>query len=177
MCSARILCRLRFAANSRKSPKQPFNTVLQEAILSLKQLEHAGTVAAAGMFVERAREVVKLINLWTKHQTASRLGELVEGVYHLRQVGDLQAVLNTIPNRDMGPSSRKNLLNIIRKVARYREAARFLYRTAKRFTVVRQMKIVLINLPLEAFHKSAVDSHNPELPLKILQIRVPNGQA
>ncbi|PQE33415.1 Heterokaryon incompatibility protein [Rutstroemia sp. NJR-2017a WRK4] len=174
---ARILCRLRFSANSRKSPKQPFNMVLQEAILSLKQLEHAGTVAAASMFVERARKVVRLINLWTKHQTASRLGELVEGVYHLRQVGDIQAVLNTIPNRDMDPSSRKNLLNIIRKVAKYREAARFLYRTAKRFTLVRQMKIVLINLPLEAFHKGAVDSHNPELPLKILQLPVPNGQA
>ncbi|THV44102.1 hypothetical protein BGAL_0733g00010 [Botrytis galanthina] len=174
---ARILCRLRLAGNSRKSSKQPFSMVLKEAVRSLGYLERAGTPTAVSKFVERAREVMQLIDSWKGYQTFTRLGELVEGVYHLRQVGDLQVVLNTIPNRAMDPSSRKNLLNIIRKVARYREAARFLYRTAKRFTLVRQMKIVLINLPLEAFRKSAVDQYNPQLSLKISQIHTPNGQA
>ncbi|TGO44494.1 hypothetical protein BCON_0509g00010 [Botryotinia convoluta] len=177
MCSARILCRLRLAANSRKSSKQPFKTVLKEAVLSLGYLEHTGLSTVASRFVEKARKVMRLIDLWTKYQTLTRLGELVEGVYHLRQVGDLQAVLNIISNRVMDPSSRKNLLNIIKKVARYREAARFLYRTAKRFTLVRQMKTVLINLPKEAFRKSAFDKYDSRLSLKISQIHAPNGRA
>ncbi|TGO06968.1 hypothetical protein BTUL_0369g00010 [Botrytis tulipae] len=177
MCSARILCRLRLAANSRKISKQPFTAVLKEAVLSLGYLEHTESSTVASRFVEKAREVMRLIDSWTKYQTLTRLGELVEGVYHLRQVGDLQAVLNTISNRVMDPHSTKSLLNIVRKVARYREAARFLYRTAKRFTLVRQMKTVLINLPLEAFHKSAVHQYDSRLSLKISQIHTPNGQA
>lgn len=51
----------------------------------------------------------------------------------------------------MNPSSRSSLLNIIRKVSRYWEAARQLYRTAKQFPLVRNMKIQLASLPQKAF--------------------------
>jgi hypothetical protein len=63
----------------------------------------------------------------------------------------------------MDPASRKNLLNIISKVARYREAARFLYRTAKKIPLVRKMKIVLVGLPQGTFQKLPANQHTPTL--------------
>ncbi|KAJ2980188.1 hypothetical protein NQ176_g2786 [Zarea fungicola] len=60
-------------------------------------------------------------------------------------------MLSSIPNTLMGPSERRNLLKMIWRVARYREAARFLYRTAKKFPVIRDMQIVMVSLPKTAF--------------------------
>jgi hypothetical protein len=153
--------------------KQPIKKVLQEAISSLEQLgnEKLGKqFLVASFFVERAKHVIKLADIWTKHQTPARLKDLVQGVHRLGQIRGLQALLNTIPNRAMCPSSRRNLLNIVRKVARYQEAARFLYRTAKRFRLVRQAKVVLIDLPKEAFLKIAVDQYTPKLASTIARI-------
>jgi len=155
MCPVRILCRLRFIPNSRNTPRQPIKELLQEAINSIRWLEKE-TVQDTGLllsrlFVERAKEVIKLVDAWAKHRKPARLGELVEGVNRLWRAGELQDLLSAIPNQIMGPALRKNLLNIISKVARYREAARFLYRTAKEIPLVRQMKIVLVSLPQHAF--------------------------
>jgi hypothetical protein len=150
MCYDRILCRLRFVANSWKISKQPIRGVLQEAVNSLAQLKgkkFRKLAPAARSFVERAKDMIKLIDTWVKHQTLNRLGELVEGVYCLQQVGELKPSLDTIPNGAIDPSSRKSLLNIVCKVARYREATRFLYRTAKKFPLAQKMKVVLVNLP------------------------------
>jgi len=158
MCSVRILCRLRFIPNSRDIPKQPIKELLQEAVNAIRWLEKetvqdTGLLLLSRLFVERAKEVIQLVDAWSKHRKPARLEDLVEGVNGLWRVGGLQDLLGAIPNRIMGPTSRKNLLNIISKVARYREAARFLYRTAKKIPLVRQMKIVFVNLPQNAFQK------------------------
>lgn len=175
MCSLRILCRLRFVANNRNKLKQPIKDVLLEAISSLEQLgnEKLGKqFPIATLFMERAKNVIKLADTWTKHQTPARLKDIVEGVHRLGQIGELQTLLNVIPNRAMCPSSRRNLLNIVSKVARYREAARFLYHTAKRFQLVRQTKLVLINLPQEAFLQIIVDKHTPRLVSTVARMNV-----
>ncbi|CZT13559.1 uncharacterized protein RAG0_17048 [Rhynchosporium agropyri] len=128
------------------------------------------------MFVERAREVVKLLDAWAKYRKPARLGELVEGVNHLHRVGDLQHLLKTIPNRTMDPASRQSLLNIISKVSRYREAARFLYRTAKKIPLIRQMKIVLGSLPQEAFQKISLNQYSPSFPSTLSRISTLHGE-
>ena len=120
--------------------------------------------------------MMKLVDSWTKHRTQTRLVELVEGVYRLWQVGHLDSLLGTIPNISMDPSSKTNLLNIISKVARYREAARFLYRTAKKSSLARNMKIVLVNLPEEAFQKGPINQYTPTLSSTISRIGTPHGQ-
>jgi hypothetical protein len=155
MCLARIPCRLRFVANSRNTPKQPIKEVLQEAITSLQQLKDKRKLPPiATLFVERAKEVMKLVDPWDKHRTPTRLGELVEGFYCLWQVGNLNSLLGTITNSAMHPSPRKNFLNIVNKVARYREAARLLCRTAKKSPLARKMKI-LLRYSRPCFHESA----------------------
>jgi hypothetical protein len=181
MCSVRILCRLRFISNSRNTPRQPIKELLQEAINSIQWLEKetvqdTGLLVLSRSFVESAKEVIKLVDAWAKHRKPARLVELVEGVYRLWRVGELQDLLGTIPNRVMGPASRKNLLNIISKVARYREAARFLYRTAKKIPLVRRMNIVLVSLPQSVFQKVPANQYTPTLPSTVSRISKLHGQ-
>jgi hypothetical protein len=179
MCSRRILCRLRFVPNVRKKSKQPIKEVLQEAISSLKRPgnQKLGNLSrTATVFMERAKEMIKLADSWTKHQTLAQLRDLIEGVYRLRKIGELKALLDAIPNRDMAPSSRRNLFNIVSKVARYREAAQFLYHTAKDFRVVRQMNVVIADLPEKAFHNVPIDKHTPRLASAIMRISAAHRQ-
>jgi hypothetical protein len=160
-------------ANSRKTLKQPIKKVLQEALSSLSQLENEKLgkhLPVATVFAERAKDVIILADAWAKHQTPARLKDLVEGVYRLGQIGELKTLINIIPNRAMDPSSRRNLLNMVSKVGRYREAARFLYRTAKRFRLVRQTKVVLVSLPKEAFLRVPIDKYTPRLASTVARI-------
>jgi hypothetical protein len=64
-----------------------------------------------------------------------------------------------IPNRATGPSPQRNLVNIV-NISRYREAARFLYRTAKTFPLVQRMKSV-VDLPQDAFYKIPANQYTP----------------
>jgi hypothetical protein len=171
MCSHRILSRLRFVAKKWGTPKQPLRVVLGEAINSLKQVNHQTSHSLpVSLFTERAKDVVRLADLWAKHQKPAELEDLVEGIHQPRQIGDLQALLDSIPNRAMCPSSRRNLFNIVSKVSRYREAARFLCRTARRIPLLRRAKVVLINLPKEAFYRVAGENHTPQLASTIARI-------
>ncbi|KAH7118261.1 hypothetical protein B0J13DRAFT_652222, partial [Dactylonectria estremocensis] len=159
MCSTRILCRLRLRANSRNKPKQPINEVLHLAIASLKQLNLRSRKSrkmadVSTVFETRAKAVIQLVGAWTKHQTMTRLGNLIEGIHCLWQTEGLSGLLDSIPNTFMDPGSRTNLWNIVSKVARYREAARILYRAGKRFSSVRQAKVVPLSLPSDIFNRA-----------------------
>ncbi|KAH7108764.1 hypothetical protein B0J11DRAFT_602156 [Dendryphion nanum] len=179
MCSLRILCRLRFVPNKRGKQRQPIKEVLQEAINSLGQLG-SGKLGkhhqVAMIFVERARAVIKLINAWTNYQKIDRLKDLIQGISRLSQLKGVQALFDIIPNREMCPSTRKSLLNIIGKVARYEEAARFLHRRGRRLPLLWQMKIVPINLPEEAFSRSPVEKYTPKLQNTVSRIEEINSQ-
>jgi hypothetical protein len=114
MCSGRILCRLQFVANSRKTPRQPIKGLLEEAINSIQQLENetakdSKLLAMVIFFIDRAKEVMKLVDAWVNQHTPARLEKLVEGIHHLRRAGELQTMLNIIPNRAMDPTSMKPL--------------------------------------------------------------------
>jgi hypothetical protein len=68
MCSVRILCRLRFISNSRKTPRQPIKELLQEAVHSIRQLENeiaqdSKLLLISTLFAERAKEVIKLVDV------------------------------------------------------------------------------------------------------------------
>lgn len=155
--------------------------LLQDAVNAVRWLEREavqddGLPLLSRSFVERAKEVLRLLDAWAKYRKPARLGALVEGVNRLWRVGDLRRLLGTIPNRIMDPASRKNLLNIISKVARYQEAARFLYRIAKKVPLVRQMKIVLVTLPQNAFCKIPMNQCSPSFPSALSRIGTSYGQ-
>lgn len=171
MCSSRILSRLRFIAKKGSTPKQPLRLVLGEAIRVLKQANpQALHNVPVALFTERAKDVVRLADSWVKHQTLAELENLVDGVFRLKQIGGLQVLLDSIPNRAMCPSSRRSLVNIIGKVSRYREAARFLCRTARKTPSLRQSRVVLVNLPKEAFHRVSSGNHTPQFASTIARL-------
>jgi len=165
MCSSRILCRLRL---ERKATKRPIQHLLKEAIFSVRRIQsqklHSKDLSLSlTSFISEANKVLHLVNQFLKHQNLDELSDLVEGIYLLQQTAPrFQELLSLISNNEMDPSSRSSLLNIIRKVSRYREAARKLYRMAKKFPPVRHMKIQMVNLPQKAFegqiHSSQISS-------------------
>lgn len=166
MCSERILHRLGLIMGSKSRQRQSITEVLQIALDCLKR-----SSSPPSSFLEGGREVLKLADSWSKHQTQTRLEELVKGIYHLRLVGDLQSLIGNISNRDISPSSRTHLLNMITKVSRYREAARFLFRTAKKIPLARRIRLVFIQLPQEAFDRAPCNGYIPSLDSTITLLK------
>ncbi|KAF5855718.1 hypothetical protein ETB97_008573 [Aspergillus alliaceus] len=130
MCSPRILSRLRLVISARKTAKRPFKGTLQEALLAVKfvrqNLNNRTLLETADSFTMRARKVERLLGSWPQYQVDTRLVEVVESIHRLQQIGGLADLIRTILNKDMSPTSRKSLLSIVSKVARYWEVARFL---------------------------------------------------
>ncbi|KJZ74046.1 hypothetical protein HIM_06495 [Hirsutella minnesotensis 3608] len=154
MCSDRILSRMRLATHKRKQPRQTIMILLQETI----------TLVGAEFpdYRQKAQTVVKLLNQWTKHQTRQRLGHVVDAILQLSRTSDLPRLLGSIPNATMGPSERSNLLRMITRVGRYREAARFLYRLAKKHEIARHMRTIRVSLPQSAFLQAS-NEYAPDL--------------
>ncbi|KAI0837935.1 hypothetical protein F5Y06DRAFT_269405 [Hypoxylon sp. FL0890] len=172
MCSRRILYRLRL--RGRKVHYQSIEKALQTVYEHLRHTEQeefkgAGALAILSQFIEKASEVLKLVRAWAGHQTDFRLEELVEGIYRLHKVGNLCALIENghIPDQIMEPNLRKSLLNMISKVARYREAARFLYRMGKKFPLARRMRVVIVQWSKKSFKRGSYDEYTPRLKTTI----------
>lgn len=174
MCSARILYRLRLVRPDRGKTKQTIKAALNEVIRSFQRLrarESNGYQNAIDLSIVKMRAVIKLADTWTKYQTEGALKSLVVGIYDLRQVEQLPAFLNTIPNIEMGPTSRKSVLNIVRKIARYREAVRILCRAARKHSLVQNAKVIAVQLPRNAFNRPV--PNNPATTLDSALLRFP----
>ncbi|KAI1141150.1 hypothetical protein F5Y05DRAFT_376517 [Hypoxylon sp. FL0543] len=176
ICSMRILERLRLQGS--KIYCQSIEKALQRAYEHLKhserkQFKRAGLLTVLGQFIEKASEVLRLVKSWAGYQTELRLEELVEGIYRLRRVGDLGALFENghIPNQVMNPDLRKSLLNMILKVARYREAARLLYRMGKKFPLARNMRVVAVEWSEEVFRRTSNSAYVPRLETTISMTR------
>lgn len=168
MCSSRILYRMRLKKDSRNAKKKATKDAIQivvECLRGTKSPVHQNPqLSRLGQsFLKQARDVIRLIDMWTNYQTHSQLERLVEGVYQLRKIGDVNALLSNIPDDILCPSSKASLVNILGKVARYREAARFLCRIAKKFPLTRQMQIVTVELPNQVFARIPTNNYSPTI--------------
>ncbi|KAI9037802.1 nucleic acid/nucleotide deaminase domain-containing protein [Aspergillus affinis] len=176
ICSPRILHRLRVKRNANKTSIQD---LLKEAKFGVRRigsekLHSKGLSATSSLFISEADKVIRLVDRWLRHQNMAELGDLVDGIHHLQQtIPRLYELVESISNKDMGPSARASLVNIVRKVSRYCEAARTLYRTAKKFPLVRNMQIQLASLLPKAFESqikpnefSNLDSYSSRLGFK-----------
>lgn len=171
MCSQRILHRLSLERNYRTKGRNSIKETLQTVDNCLKHIKLEGQkhlLATSNSFIQRAREVIGLVDSWAGHQMNPELEDLVDGINRLRGVGNLDALFNEIDDRDMHRDSRRSLLNMINKVARYREAARILYRMAKKFPLVRKMRVELVRLPAKAFERvPGRSAYTPKLDTNI----------
>lgn len=128
-----------------RNVREPLKKLLQRTVDSLAR--------PAPGFSEKTQNLIRELNAWSGHQTNARLKDVVQRVFELGQLKGLQHIITTIPLRSLDPSSRANLLNIIGKVSRYREAARILYRMAKKFPIARRYQIVTVSLPEDSFRR------------------------
>ncbi len=155
----RIKIRMRFIMNYRKTKSKPIRDVIQAALDGIQRYNSSNSKKAtllplAQSFETQAREVVRLIDGWDGYQTSPQLESLVEGIYRLRRVGNIEALL---PHILEDISWRNNLVNTVSKVARYRKAARFLHQTARKFPLSRQMRLHTVDLPRKAFDRAPTD--------------------
>lgn len=168
VCLERILGRLHLHANHKQKIKNPVDETIKLTVTSLRQLNgkmqnSTEFTDLVSTFETRANEVVKLVVGRTKHQTTIRLRDLVEGIHNIWVISRLDELLGRIPNTLMSPNLRISLRNVISKVARYKEAARYLYRTAKRFPSLRRAEIVPVTLQQQMFGKVEVNHYSPSL--------------
>ncbi|KAH2980672.1 hypothetical protein KXV27_006627 [Aspergillus fumigatus] len=174
MCSSRILSRLRLGSPGCRKMKRSFRDTLQALDRALTQisqdkLKDRDLLEAVSLLSTRAKEARKAADLWSRHQVAARLIELVESIYRIQQIEQLQPIVDMIPNDYMEPTARESFMNIVGKVSRYREAARFLYCTAKKVPLARNMRTVPVQLPQEAFATPSVDTYTPNLLIKVTE--------
>ncbi|KAF4231767.1 hypothetical protein CNMCM6457_005066 [Aspergillus fumigatiaffinis] len=174
MCSSRILPRLRLGPSGCRKMKRSFKDTLQELTMALThisrdKLKDRSLLEAVDLLLTRAKEVRKVVDLWSRHQVTARLIELVESIYRIQQIEQLQSIIDIIPNNHMDPTARESFINIVGKVSRYREAARFLYRTAKNVPLARNMRTVPVHLPEEEFMTPSIDTYTPNLLVKVTE--------
>lgn len=166
MCSKRIQQRLRLVDD--RYSKDPVQMMLQEY---LKLIPHK---PESTEFITSARNLSAAINEWENHRVPLRLCTIVQAVHDLSQI-DIPNITTVARASSSGvdPSRIKSLFNIIQKVARYRGAARVLYRTAKGFPIARRINIVPISLPQKAFQPIAPsDSGDNTLASKISSLKM-----
>jgi hypothetical protein len=167
-CSERIKERLRLVTT--RNEREPLKKLLQKTMKALLQ--------PAPRFSDKAHILIHALDAWSGHQTDTRLREAVQRVFELGQLEGLQQLIEGIPGRNLEPTSRANLLNIIGKVSRYREAARILYRMARKFPIARRYKIVPISLPEESFQRpSTTLPSTPPPTLATVLARIRGGSS
>ncbi|KAI1806859.1 hypothetical protein F4811DRAFT_567883 [Daldinia bambusicola] len=170
MCSERILYRLGLIQGRRKNSRRSIQKDLEVALEYFRWSTAYKNKSSSNLtlFISRAKEVIRLVDSWRKHQKQHELEQLVDGVRHLRGVENACVLISSIPNQpDMGPSSRDHLINTIGKVARYREAARSLYRMAKKIPLIRNMRLMPVRLSSEAFNRNFGIDAVPDLEATI----------
>lgn len=176
MCSRRILCRLRLTKNARGESKTTIAHALQEASRSIARINPAILDPAVRLswssFSQEERKISRLVKAWSNHQTIDRLIDLVQGIYEINQIQNISRLLDLEPNKDMDRSLKQSLVNMIEKVSRYREAARTFYRMAKKYIMVRDMRIEPVNIPAEAFNRVSEPQYSPDLQETVSRLRI-----
>ncbi|OGE47098.1 hypothetical protein PENARI_c065G01753, partial [Penicillium arizonense] len=185
MCSSRIACRLRLTGKKWRESKASIKDILRKATEGTQQinpqkLRQSYLEDSLSLFHEESKRVIQSVNEWSNYRVPSRLHDIVEKIYQLNNVQGLQQLLLLIPTgskRVINESTfAATVLNIIRKISRYKEAARVLYRTAKKFPFVRNIEIHLVTLPQEAFDKFHNPAYSPSLSAVLCRLGKINGK-
>ena len=177
MCKQRILCRLRLVPSQKQGPgaqkqRQPFKDLLSDVVRSLRR--QSGPPTSTGgqeeqapyrRIIEKLRSVMGLFADFAGHQVLSEIKALVVGIYELRHVPGLHEAIAAIPCADVCPSSRDNFINIVTKVARYREVVHLLCHMATQedLRLVQRWTVVHAELPPDAFQKPVVPETKSDL--------------
>lgn len=145
---------MRFA-KKQKYPNGKKRVTISEGLQPVIEYLSQYPSESTKLLLDRARNVLRLATSWSNHRAPQELVELVDGVNTLRHTPRLkEAILKSNPLG--GPSSKSHLLNMIRKVSRYRESARILVEMVRKFPLVRKMQVIVVELPGGAFGRPTI---------------------
>ncbi|CRL26308.1 unnamed protein product [Penicillium camemberti] len=162
MCLPRILCRLRLAPSKRKGIRPSIKELLQTAIdgvgrVNPEKILRLNLGVTLSEFKLLSKKIIQLINNWLKYRVQSRLASILGSIRRLNKISGLPDLLQLIPTGASGIVQDSNfascLLNIVSKVSRYCQAAGVLYKIAKQYPMVQNMKLQLATLPREAYDR------------------------
>ncbi|KAI1112105.1 hypothetical protein F5Y14DRAFT_423178 [Nemania sp. NC0429] len=170
MCQKRILSRMRFAKKLKDLDGKKRVTV-SDGLRPVVEYLNQNQSESSKLLLDRSRHVLRLATSWLKHQAPQELVELVEGVNTLRHTPNLkEAILES--NLVGGPSAKSHLLNMIRKLSRYRESASILVEMAREFPLVREMQVIVVELPGDAFDRPTISqAYHPTINSTISRLQ------
>ncbi|KAF3399878.1 hypothetical protein F1880_008447 [Penicillium rolfsii] len=176
MCSSRIASRLRLTGKKWKDSKASIKDILQKATEGTRQilpqkLLQFNLEESLSIFRAESKSVIQSVNEWSNHRVSHRLNNIVEKMYRLNNVHGLQQLLHLIPSSPTKVIKQAafaaTLLNIIQKV---------LHRIAKKFPIVRNIRIQLATLPQDAFDRPYHPEYSPSLPAVLSRLGKINGR-
>ncbi|ROT37244.1 hypothetical protein SODALDRAFT_192627 [Sodiomyces alkalinus F11] len=181
---ARIVGRLRFIKPNQGRRKGKIRTPLRDslqqasnAVQSMRQqLQVAGLGETAEAFLAASKPMLAALLSFENHQTIDELESVIGEALRWSQSGDIARLFNAIPNRIMSPETLPALLRNLKKVAQYRIVSRDLYRSARRFPILRRAKVIPIDLGAEAFVRQTPGHYQPELDRTLKRISPENSQ-
>ena len=166
MCSERIHQRLGLVKTNGKT-KTPIRDILAEAIKDLSRHRPAWAD-----LINKAKHILDLIDAWLKHMVLFRLRNIIDATYDLCHSAIWKNFKASMPPLDIQAGRIDRLVRAVDKLSRYKEVARYLYRTAKRYPVARLVRVRVVDLPSMLFERPPPENYVVELSRAFERIRV-----
>lgn len=171
MCSDRIKERLRIKHKKKGAKRSLFKDTLKRALEDLKDPSIPSDLdGSKAAFATRAKDTLSLLTPLEGHRDDTTLQAIVESMHRLSQAPDLETVISHTMDERL---ARASLLNIIQRVARYKEVARQFYRAAKKFPMVRSSQVTPVRLGPEAFQRVSSSSNSPNIESALASRSIP----
>ncbi|KZZ99026.1 hypothetical protein AAL_02577 [Moelleriella libera RCEF 2490] len=170
MCSDQIDTRLRLRVADNHKMKASPNKHLTSAINYFRQ-------HPAAPFVQYARALYQRIETYENHRTVLEMKQVVEAAYTLTRNVDVSQCVGSIPEIFLEKTAKTALVNTIRKLARYKESARFLRGVALKYGSVKHMRLVPVKLPATAFDRNIAADPTLETTLRRIGLSAERNKA
>lgn len=177
MCRERILSRLHLKRgkwarhNPNKSMLERVRRVSEPVQAHMAQLRQCGLEQSAQAFLRASKGFVDQLKVYKKHTTDEGLVQIVKEASQWTRAGDVTNIFKRIPSRAPNADEAKALMDTVSKVGQYQSAACHLYRSARRFPVVRHMTPVPVILEPAALSKLPNGDYRPDLLATLSRIR------
>ena len=184
MCRNRILLRMRSRliksrGGSRRKPTQHFLGDQLHRITGCVDDRADIPLGVKDKLRRDVNELLKSIDAVEEGKnTTSRLGKMVERISRFnRRAPSLEALVSKIGEKDQ--ETAKNLLKRLAEIARYREAAGFLVKCSRQYSIFRNVQVVPVSLDSSQIPHTAVKaaaSHGgPRLSRILHRINAPKS--
>ncbi len=159
MCKKRILARLRskrLGVSLRKH--KPFLGIAAEQILEVCRnfSQKRKEPPVKGFISEGPRFLAALKSQMTcpEKGLTLHLRNVIIAASQLTKAVDLSQAFASITSQELDPSTVSNFIHSVKKLARYQECCHFLYQSARKLAMFKNVEVVLISLDESLFARS-----------------------